>query len=46
MRIGYTRAARMIDSMESSGVIGPSLPNSQVREILDYGAGAPPKDES
>ena len=45
MRIGYGRAARLIDTMEESGIIGPSQPGSQVREVLDYGEGAPPVDE-
>lgn len=45
MRIGYTRAARLIDAMESRKIIGPALPNSQVREILDWGDAAPPADE-
>ena len=44
MRIGYTRAARIIDSMEEKGIISPPVPNSQVREILDYGPAAPPED--
>jgi S-DNA-T family DNA segregation ATPase FtsK/SpoIIIE len=44
MRIGYTRAARMVDTLEEKGVIGPNLPNSQVRQVLDYGAVAPPED--
>jgi S-DNA-T family DNA segregation ATPase FtsK/SpoIIIE len=46
MRIGYTRAARLIDAMEDKGIVSPSLPNSQVREVLDYGQGAQPVDES
>jgi S-DNA-T family DNA segregation ATPase FtsK/SpoIIIE len=45
MRIGYTRAARLVDVMEEKGIIGPSLSNSQVREVLDYGPTAPPKEE-
>ena len=45
MRIGYTRAARMIDVMEDKGIIGPPLSNTQVREVLDYGPTAPPKEE-
>jgi DNA segregation ATPase FtsK/SpoIIIE, S-DNA-T family len=45
MRIGYGRAARLIDTMEESGIIGPSQPGSQVRDILDYGEGAPPVDD-
>jgi S-DNA-T family DNA segregation ATPase FtsK/SpoIIIE len=42
MRIGYTRAARLIDTLEERGIIGPVETNSQVREILDYGDAAPP----
>jgi S-DNA-T family DNA segregation ATPase FtsK/SpoIIIE len=45
LRVGYTRAARLIDAMEEKGVISPALPNSQVREVLDYGKNLPPKDE-
>jgi len=45
MRIGYTRAARLIDEMENKKIIGPALPNSQVREILDWGDAAPPAGE-
>jgi S-DNA-T family DNA segregation ATPase FtsK/SpoIIIE len=37
LRIGYTRSARLIDQMEERGIIGPSLPTSQVREVLDLG---------
>ncbi len=45
MRIGYTRAARLVDTMEERGIVGPSVANSQVREILDYGDAAPaPQD--
>ncbi len=45
MRVGYTRAARLIDTMEENGVIGPTVANSQVREVLDYGPTIPPKDD-
>jgi len=45
LRIGYTRAARLVDTMEEKGIIGPAQPNSQVREVLDYGPAAPPKKE-
>lgn len=45
MRIGYTRAARLIDTLEEKGIISPALPNSQVREVLDYGPTAPPKED-
>lgn len=45
LRIGYTRAARMVDSLEQKGVIGPQLANTQAREVLDYGPTAPPVDD-
>jgi S-DNA-T family DNA segregation ATPase FtsK/SpoIIIE len=45
MRIGYTRAARLIDNMEDRGIIGPSMSHTQVREVLDYGQTAPPGEE-
>jgi S-DNA-T family DNA segregation ATPase FtsK/SpoIIIE len=44
MRIGYTRAARLVDTMEEKGIIGPPQVNSQVREVLDYGPAAPPEE--
>jgi S-DNA-T family DNA segregation ATPase FtsK/SpoIIIE len=37
LRIGYTRAARLIDYMEEIGIIGPAQSGSQPREVLDYG---------
>ncbi len=45
MRIGYTRAARMIDALEQKGIVSSPQANSQVREVLDYGAVGPPKEE-
>jgi S-DNA-T family DNA segregation ATPase FtsK/SpoIIIE len=45
MRIGYTRAARIVDMMEDKGIIGPPEGTSQLRQILDYGPTAPPKDD-
>jgi len=39
LRIGYNRAARMIEAMERSGVVGPLQPNGK-REVL-----APPPPE-
>jgi S-DNA-T family DNA segregation ATPase FtsK/SpoIIIE len=45
MRIGYTRAARIVDMMEDKGIVGPPEGTSQVRRILDYGPTAPPKDD-
>ncbi len=46
MRIGYTRAARLVDAMEEKGIISPPIPNSQVREVLDYGPAAPPPEDA
>ena len=39
LRIGYTRAARLIDMLEEEGVIGPAQPGGRGREVL------PPKEE-
>jgi S-DNA-T family DNA segregation ATPase FtsK/SpoIIIE len=41
MRIGYNRAASIIDILEQRGVIGPQI-GSAPREILVAGAGQPP----
>ncbi len=40
MRIGYTRAARLVDTLEEQDIIGPQQHGSQVREVLDYGDAA------
>ena len=45
MRIGYTRAARLVDMMEEKGIVSEPQGNTQVRDILDYGPTAPPKDD-
>ena len=45
LRIGYTRAARLIETMEEKGIVGPPEPGSGAREILDYGPAAPPVEE-
>jgi S-DNA-T family DNA segregation ATPase FtsK/SpoIIIE len=45
LRIGYTRAARLIDTMEERGIIGPPQGGAQAREVLDYGPTAPPQDD-
>jgi S-DNA-T family DNA segregation ATPase FtsK/SpoIIIE len=45
LRIGYTRAARMIDQMEAKGIIGPAQRGSQPREVLDYGEADLPIEE-
>ncbi|HUF37362.1 MAG TPA: DNA translocase FtsK 4TM domain-containing protein [Anaerolineales bacterium] len=46
MRIGYTRAARLIETMEDKGIIGPPEGGAQTREVLDYGPAAPPAGEN
>lgn len=38
LRIGYTRAARLVDQLEEQGIIGPAQSGSQPREVLDYGS--------
>lgn len=45
MRIGYTRAARLVDMMEDRRIVGPPEGATQMRPILDYGQTAPPKDD-
>ena len=45
LRIGYTRAARLIESMEERGIVGPPDPGTGAREVLDYGPAAPPVEE-
>ncbi|KAF0111741.1 MAG: DNA segregation ATPase FtsK/SpoIIIE S-DNA-T family [Chloroflexi bacterium] len=45
MRVGYTRAARLVDTLEDQGIIGPQQHGSQVREVLDYGD-SPTADET
>ena len=42
LRIGYSRAARMIDQMEAEGIVGPETGGTRGREILP----APPTDEN
>jgi len=36
LRIGYTRAARLIDVMEAQGIIGPATEGSKPREVLPF----------
>ncbi len=35
LRIGYTRAARLIDILEEKGIVGPSSGPNRMREVLD-----------
>jgi S-DNA-T family DNA segregation ATPase FtsK/SpoIIIE len=46
LRIGYTRAARLVDQLEERGIVGPAQSGSQAREVLDYGqlTGDPDRD--
>ena len=44
LRIGYTRAARMVDAMEEKKIVGPPQDATGVRPVLDYGPAAPPKE--
>lgn len=44
LRIGYSRAARLMDILEEKGVIGPA-DGSRPRDVLTRGAGAPPPSE-
>jgi S-DNA-T family DNA segregation ATPase FtsK/SpoIIIE len=34
LRIGYTRAARLIDTMEERGIVGPAVEGAKPREVL------------
>jgi S-DNA-T family DNA segregation ATPase FtsK/SpoIIIE len=44
LRIGYTRAARLVDQLEERGIIGPAQSGSQPREVLDYGELTSPEE--
>jgi S-DNA-T family DNA segregation ATPase FtsK/SpoIIIE len=45
LRIGYTRASRIVDMMEDKKIVGPPEGATQMRAVLDYGQTAPPKDD-
>lgn len=45
LRIGYTRAARLIETMQDKEIVGPPRPGTQGLEVLDYGPAAPPVSE-
>lgn len=44
LRVGYSRAARLIDILEEKGVVGPA-DGSKPREVLVAGAGSTTRDE-
>jgi S-DNA-T family DNA segregation ATPase FtsK/SpoIIIE len=39
-RIGYTRAARLMDALEDAGIIGPPTGTSKAREVFGAGGAA------
>ena len=45
LRIGYTRAARLVDMMEDKGIVGPPEGGTQMRQILDYGPTGQSEDD-
>ena len=45
LRIGYTRASRIVDHMEDKKIVSPPEGGTQMRQVLDYGPTAPPKDD-
>ncbi|MCZ2127666.1 MAG: DNA translocase FtsK [Anaerolineales bacterium] len=44
LRIGYTRASRLMDTMEDEKIVGPPEGASQMRPVLDYGDVPPPQE--
>jgi S-DNA-T family DNA segregation ATPase FtsK/SpoIIIE len=45
LRIGYTRAARLIETMEEKSIVSEQQPGAQTRDVIDYGPAAPPVGE-
>jgi DNA segregation ATPase FtsK/SpoIIIE, S-DNA-T family len=45
LRIGYTRSARLIESMQDKGILGQTQPGNLGLEVLDYGPAAPPAED-
>jgi len=43
LRIGYTRASRIVDMMEDKKIVGPPEGATQMRQVLDYGNQPQPK---
>ena len=46
LRIGYTRAARLVDRLEELEIIGEAEPGSGVRPVLDFGDEEPENEEA
>jgi S-DNA-T family DNA segregation ATPase FtsK/SpoIIIE len=44
LRIGYTRAARLIDVLEEKGIIGPAESGAKPREVINFGEGSAPTE--
>ena len=45
LRIGYTRASRLVDAMEDEGIVSVPTGGTGVRDVLDYGKVGPPAEE-
>jgi len=45
LRIGYTRAARLVDALEEKGIVSEPQGATGIREVLDYGPAAPPEED-
>ena len=44
LRIGYTRASRLMDAMEDEGIVSIPTGGTGTRDVLDYGKAAPPAE--
>lgn len=45
LRIGYTRASRLMDTMEDRKIVGPPEGATQMRQVLDNGDVPPPQSK-
>jgi len=45
LRIGYTRASRIVEKLEEKGIIGPPDPQTGTREVLEWGEFPPVKED-
>ncbi|MFH1085769.1 MAG: DNA translocase FtsK, partial [Chloroflexota bacterium] len=43
LRIGYTRAARLVDLLEARGIVGPATGTSKLRDVIAPADGARPQ---